>query len=244
MSLAGACTQPITSVADFTNKGLTACTRNNSDVDWLRRKYPQMQLLVVAGDNNPTTGEAVYSNIKQGLCAGAITTDTHARYSLMHSTATCGLQLVGQAVNFGYYAMAVRGTPDFEPVQRGLDVLMASFLENQADASYKTQFLTSTITCPAAPAVQQTTQMHISDLGGLFILQAAVLGLCFVWYISRKAVLRVGAARAAAEEAATKHRLKSQQQQRANSTATTAVVSQAQHARSEGNLTQRSPGSC
>ncbi|KAG2496043.1 hypothetical protein HYH03_005964 [Edaphochlamys debaryana] len=200
--------QTITSVNDFIRYSLPACLRNSTQaLAFAARKYPTIRTLIV-DDSQEAFLDAVLQGtyvvrrvLLYGRCIGGINTDLHTRYTLATDERFCGLQIVGQLLSFGYYAIPLRkavptaasASPSpstSNPLVTALSVLLAEFIESGgAGEAVTLHFPTDTeAMCNAAAdaarwasageaASDGLVSINVVDVCGLFILQAAALVL-------------------------------------------------------------------
>ncbi|KAG2484253.1 hypothetical protein HYH03_016898 [Edaphochlamys debaryana] len=184
--------QQISTINDFQTLRTQACLRNSGQaIDFMERKYPQIKTLVAA-NSQPALMDAILS----GQCLGAVNTDLHTRYTLSSDDKYCDLQIVGQALSFGYYAIPFRkltaapnasanasaGPSTVNPVVAALNLLAAEFIESggATDAASK-HFPTDNVALCTARAdaerwaksqggASDGNSISLADVSGLFIL--------------------------------------------------------------------------
>ncbi|KAG2484084.1 hypothetical protein HYH03_017103 [Edaphochlamys debaryana] len=159
-------------------------------ISFMERKYSSTRTKIVS-ETQPGLMDAVLS----GECLGAVNTDLHTRYSLASDEKYCNLQVVGQSLSFGYYAIPFRKLPattngtggagpsTTNPVVAALNLLAAEFIETggATDAASK-HFPTDNIDlCTARADAERWAKSQsssgselisitITDVSGLFML--------------------------------------------------------------------------
>ncbi|KAG2451075.1 hypothetical protein HYH02_004343 [Chlamydomonas schloesseri] len=189
--------QAITSINDFYKLNKAACIRNSSQaIAFMAKRYPGIRTVVV------DSGQAnLFDAVLSGRCVGAVNTDVHTRFILGSDDSFCDLQIVGQTLSLGYYAIPFRkslanstsgggGSSSANPVVAAMNVLMADFIDaGEATDTASIHFpMDSDALCRAhaeAAAADSgggsdLVSISLIDVGGLFILQGVAVVFCLV----------------------------------------------------------------
>ncbi|KAG2438579.1 hypothetical protein HXX76_005129 [Chlamydomonas incerta] len=138
--------QVIGGINDFIKQNKPACIRNSTPaITFMARKYPGIRSIVVSD-----TQQGLYDALADGRCVGVVNTDVHTRFMLGTSDTYCGLQIVGQTLSLGYYALPFRkavnsSASSTNPIILAMNLLVADFVESgQATDSAAVHFPTDT----------------------------------------------------------------------------------------------------
>ena len=176
--------QPIKSIADFVSLNAPACILAKSEyINFMALNYPTVKTTLIPG--------SIYSlldAILDGTCLGAVAPDVVIKYALGPdgdaAGAYCGLETKGELLNAAFYAIPFNPASVAPAVVAGLNTLALQLLANgsyTAQAALNFPDAIGRTQCEVAAAVASlTSALTLTDMSGIFFVQALGLAVAFL----------------------------------------------------------------
>ncbi|GAX84114.1 hypothetical protein CEUSTIGMA_g11537.t1 [Chlamydomonas eustigma] len=162
----------ISSIADLINIPVGVCESNLVAIDYLSSKLEKLVALPCRSVGNE---ETMLRMLRQGLVTAVIMDTPWVWYQ---KTQDCRYVQIGAPFAIGSYSYVL---PDDVPYsyQLNINLFLQQLHYNGVKANLQNLFLSPVPNCDVSGSA--STQIRLADVGGLWIIYAACLGLAVVW---------------------------------------------------------------